>query len=105
MMLSQTFFRSKKSLSIDNTHLSNPSNDLKDLSVSTITAAEPKKNDDDEDDDEDEDEVDQVQTERGAHHRIYVKELLVEHSLWQDGNFWEQALYECAMEQVDLHYL
>ena len=32
--------------------------------------------------------------------RRYIKDLLVTHPLWKDGNFWEQVLWQCAIEQV-----
>lgn len=37
---------------------------------------------------------------RGVENRRYIKELLVTHPLWKDGNFWEQVLWQCAIEQV-----
>ena len=46
--------------------------------------------------DKDEDEVAQ----RGAQHREYIKEKLLHHVIWQDGNYWEQALWKCTIEQV-----
>lgn len=48
---------------------------------------------------EDEDE-DEEEARRGAKHREYVKECLLAHPIWQDGNFWEQALWKCTIEQV-----
>jgi hypothetical protein len=39
---------------------------------------------------------------RGVAQREYLKEILVSHSIWQDGNFWEQVLWQCAIEQVKL---
>jgi hypothetical protein len=37
---------------------------------------------------------------RGIEYRQYIKEKLMGHKLWKDGNFWEQALWQCAIEQV-----
>ena len=37
---------------------------------------------------------------RGIHNRDYLKEMLMSHSLWRDGSFWEQALWQCTLEQV-----
>lgn len=47
-------------------------------------------------DEEDDDTVDK----RGTKYRQYIKEKLVAHPLWHDGNYWEQALWQCAIEQV-----
>lgn len=38
--------------------------------------------------------------ERGAENRQYIKELLLSHPIWKDGNYWEQTLWQCAIEQV-----
>jgi hypothetical protein len=32
--------------------------------------------------------------------RKYLKEIIISHSLWQEGRFWEQALWQCVLEQV-----
>jgi hypothetical protein len=32
--------------------------------------------------------------------RQYLKEIIVSHPLWQEGRFWEQALWQCVLEQV-----
>ncbi|KAJ1432478.1 hypothetical protein B484DRAFT_29126 [Ochromonadaceae sp. CCMP2298] len=32
--------------------------------------------------------------------REFVKEFLLEHPVWRDGNYWEQALWQCAIEQL-----
>ena len=37
---------------------------------------------------------------RGVENRRYIKDLLVTHPLWKDGNYWEQVLWQCAIEQV-----
>lgn len=37
---------------------------------------------------------------RGERYRQYIKERLLGHRLWQDGNFWEQTLWQLALEQV-----
>jgi hypothetical protein len=37
---------------------------------------------------------------RGAQHREYIKVLLATHMYWRDGNYWEQALCQCAFEQL-----
>ena len=38
---------------------------------------------------------------RGVDNREYIKELLIKHPVWKDGNYWEQALWQCAIEQVN----
>ena len=48
-------------------------------------------------DDDDDDESDGA---RGAENRQYLKELLLAHPIWRDGNYWEQTLWQCAIEQV-----
>jgi hypothetical protein len=47
------------------------------------------------DDDEEEDGA-----ARGAENRQYIKELLTAHPIWKDGTYWEQTLWQCAIEQV-----
>lgn len=37
---------------------------------------------------------------RGASSREYLKVPLMSHDLWKDQHFWEQALWQCAVEQV-----
>lgn len=37
---------------------------------------------------------------RGAENRQYIKDLLTAHPIWRDGNYWEQTLWQCAIEQV-----
>lgn len=37
---------------------------------------------------------------RGASSREYLKAPLMAHDLWKDQHFWEQALWQCAVEQV-----
>ncbi len=51
--------------------------------------------------DEEEDEDASI-AKRGVAHRQYIKEKLTTHPIWQDGNYWEQALWQCAIEQVGL---
>jgi hypothetical protein len=38
--------------------------------------------------------------EDGGARRKYLKELLISHSLWLDGRFWEQALWQCVLDQL-----
>ena len=40
--------------------------------------------------------------EDGGARRMYLKELLISHPLWLDGRFWEQALWQCVLEQLML---
>ena len=40
---------------------------------------------------------------RGASSREYLKGTLMAHDLWKDQHFWEQALWQCAVEQVILY--
>lgn len=37
---------------------------------------------------------------RGTEHRQYIREKLVLHPIWKDNGYWEQALWQCAVEQV-----
>lgn len=39
---------------------------------------------------------------RGASSREYLKATLMAHDLWKDQHFWEQALWQCTVEQVTL---
>ena len=55
---------------------------------------------DNDDDDNEDDDDDEGAGRRGAEHRHYIKERLLQHPIWQDGNYWEQALWQCAIEQV-----
>jgi hypothetical protein len=48
------------------------------------------------DDSEDENDVGR----RGIIYRQYIKEKILGHPLWADGNYWEQALWQCAIEQL-----
>lgn len=52
----------------------------------------------------DEEEDADAACERGAKKREYIKEMLSAHSIWHNSNskFWEQALWQCAIEQVRL---
>jgi hypothetical protein len=43
---------------------------------------------------------DETSADRGVAQREYLKEILISHPIWQDGNFWEQILWQCAIEQV-----
>ncbi len=43
--------------------------------------------------------------ERGIEHREFIKERLLDHPLWKEGQFWEQALWQCAIEQVGILYI
>jgi len=37
---------------------------------------------------------------RGQGVRKYLKEMLTAHHIWKDGKYWEQVLWECAIEQL-----
>jgi hypothetical protein len=41
----------------------------------------------------------QRQREEGKR-RQFLKEIVVSHPIWQEGRFWEQALWQCVLEQV-----
>lgn len=121
MMLSQTFYclnaaspkvsprkrakaRKANSLSLQN----------------SLDLGDPEEDDQDEDDDEvhayDEDDADGVGGDgdgdqdgerdegeiggRGQGVRKYLKEMLTSHHIWKDGKYWEQVLWECAIEQL-----
>ena len=38
--------------------------------------------------------------EDGGARRKYLKELLITHSIWLDSRFWEQALWQCVLDQL-----
>ena len=52
-----------------------------------------------EDGSEEEEDEDQI-ARRGIIYRQYIKEKILGHPLWADGNYWEQALWQCAIEQL-----
>eukprot|EP01038_Epipyxis_sp_PR26KG_P012593 gene12593-16887_t len=102
MMLSQTFYRKATFLTrekscktktskqtVNNNTIRNEGN-LSDHSLSEDYYG----------DDVEIDEDDGIIGKRGADHRQYIKERLVNHPIWQDGNYWEQALWQCALEQL-----
>ena len=37
---------------------------------------------------------------RGIVNREFIKEALINHPIWRDGNYWEQALWQCVIQQV-----
>ncbi len=43
---------------------------------------------------------DEADRDRHPGRREYLKEMLSAHHIWHNGNFWEQALWQCAIEQV-----
>jgi hypothetical protein len=57
-------------------------------------AVVPAENEDSSDDEEEDGAA------RGAENRQYIKELLTAHPIWKDGTYWEQTLWQCAIEQV-----
>lgn len=61
-----------------------------------------KASDSDADCDSHSDEVgdDDRLADRGAGNREYLKSALMAHDIWKDRSFWEQALWQCTMEQV-----
>ena len=61
-------------------------------------------NDSDDDDDDvsesnDVGEDDRI-SDRGSGKREYLKAALLAHDIWKDRSFWEQALWQCTVEQV-----
>ncbi|CAE7662112.1 unnamed protein product, partial [Symbiodinium microadriaticum] len=34
--------------------------------------------------------------------RQYLKEILICHPIWAEGRFWEQALWQCVLEQLQM---
>ena len=34
------------------------------------------------------------------YNRWYIKEILLDNSMWKEPRFWEQSLWQCVMEQV-----
>jgi hypothetical protein len=83
MMLSQTFYRFR------------PKNGKPTSQEESTDGASGKQPQVDDNEDEDED-----APKRGVEFREYIKEKLMGHPIWEDGNFWEQALWQCAIEQV-----
>lgn len=52
-------------------------------------------------DTEDEDDGESYRlADRSAGSREYLKSTLMNHAIWSDRTFWEQALWQCTMEQV-----
>jgi hypothetical protein len=37
--------------------------------------------------------------------REYLKEVLINNPLWREARFWEQALWQCVLEQVLLSFI
>jgi hypothetical protein len=66
--------------------------DMEDLSV--------EGDESDQGDSEDEEGATERLVRRGILYRQFIKEKILGHPLWQDGNYWEQALWQCAIEQV-----
>jgi len=52
----------------------------------------------------DEEDHDGEDAQRGTKYREYIKEKLLSHPIWQDGIYWEQALWKCTIEQVNLTF-
>jgi hypothetical protein len=63
-----------------------------------ITTAEKEDGPDDDDSDD-------SSARRGVEFRQYIKEKLMGHRIWHDGSYWEQALWQCALEQVSKHLM
>eukprot|EP00602_Paraphysomonas_sp_CaronLab_P002722 CAMPEP_0185022944 /NCGR_PEP_ID=MMETSP1103-20130426/5650_1 /TAXON_ID=36769 /ORGANISM="Paraphysomonas bandaiensis, Strain Caron Lab Isolate" /LENGTH=719 /DNA_ID=CAMNT_0027555273 /DNA_START=206 /DNA_END=2365 /DNA_ORIENTATION=+ len=38
----------------------------------------------------------------GEGRRQYLKEIVIAHPIWQEGRFWEQALWQCVLEQLQM---
>ena len=54
-----------------------------------------------EDSDDDDDDIESYRlADRSAGSREYLKNALMSHAIWRDRSFWEQALWQCTMEQV-----
>lgn len=51
-------------------------------------------------DNDDGDIEDEDGAKRGVQYRQFIKEKLMGHRIWHDGSYWEQALWQCALEQV-----
>lgn len=90
MMLCQTFYRIRPS------YAGNPGNSSA-IEVLTDDVASNRKMTIDSiyEGEEDED-----IPKRGSQFRQYIKEKLMGHEIWADSNYWEQALWQCTMEQV-----
>ena len=62
-----------------------------------VTKACDDKSDEDEDEDDDDDDDD----EKGrAAQRRYLREILIGHPLWKESRFWEAALWQLVLEQL-----
>ena len=61
-------------------------------------------NTEDNTEDSDDEDVDDIESyrlaDRSAGSREYLKSTLMTHAIWRDRLFWEQALWQCTMEQV-----
>lgn len=64
----------------------------KDQQLATSASTEPDDGDDN----------DEEGAKRGVQYRQFIKEKLMGHRIWHDGSYWEQALWQCALEQVFL---
>ena len=81
MMLSQTFYMLGES-----------------REKKEVTKACDDKSDEDEDEDDDDDDDDD---EKGrAAQRRYLREILIGHPLWKESRFWEGALWQLVLEQL-----
>jgi hypothetical protein len=109
MMLSQTFYRMH---SLEEVQELQQQQEKKKKTSATAAARRRKSgddygdgNNDDGEDADNNDDGDMVVSEReiegrGEGVRHYLKDRLMVHPIWKKGAFWEQVLWECAIEQL-----
>jgi hypothetical protein len=96
MMLSQTFYRMNSLTVLAQTPKKKRGSRGGRGSTPTPTGGDGTRNEGSSDSENDESEI----SGRGYGVRQYLKDLLTAHSIWNDGKFWEQVLWECAIEQL-----
>ena len=106
MMLSQTFYRMNQNpdegVVADINHEGNfVSNKVSYATSSSVLESSQNNSNVTSDSGSDTEEDDEGEIAgRGVGVRQYLKEVLIPHPIWNDGKFWEQVLWECALEQL-----
>jgi hypothetical protein len=94
MMLSQTFYRKKPTDGDSKPQKENGDGDGEKTGTISVPSVDSVGSGSDTEIDEAEN------TGRGTKARQYLKDVLTPHPIWNDGKFWEQVLWECALEQL-----
>lgn len=75
-------------------------------SLKTNTTNEEEKDNEEEEEEtesnQDESDKNNFRSNEVGKRRQYLKEIIISHTLWQEGRFWEQALWQCVLEQVNI---